>query len=134
MTQDTTPLAAIQRILAADPDLTDFGYGVYEQHRLTRAEAIAQIANERADMLDPRSLLAFAAARTWLRQFDKRKTANGSGTAYGLKHVAEPAIGYTTNGIFIAAAIAEGFTIKRCPDGPNAWINIVQAAFRHGNG
>jgi hypothetical protein len=68
--------------------------------------------------------------RVWLRQFNKTKTLNKrSGTSYGLKHVAEEDIGYITNGVFIAAAIAEGFRVKRCSDNsPNGRLNISKAA------
>jgi hypothetical protein len=46
------------------------------------------------------------------------------GTSYGLKHIAVEEIGYITNGVFIAAAIAEGFRVVRIDDSPNALLNI----------
>jgi len=54
-----------------------------------------------------RSLAQFIVARRWLSQFGKLKSLNKRGSSYGLKHVAAHDIGYVTNGVFIAAAIAE---------------------------
>jgi hypothetical protein len=70
------------------------------------------------------------AARQWLSQFGRIKALNRRGTSCGLKHVAEHDIGYITNGAFIAAAIAEGFTVQRADDGPNACFNISTKAWR----
>ena len=80
----------------------------------------------------PRSLAEFTAARGWLRRFAKIKALNRRGSSYGLKHCAEDDIGYVTNGCFIGAAIAEGFTV-RCTDygSPNAFFNISTEAWRH---
>jgi hypothetical protein len=102
------------------PDLTDFGLGVSRQ----------QIFNvERAKLLEDRSLAQFTRARGWLRKFSKTKAHNGRGDSYGLKHVAEIDIGYVTNGVFIAAALAEGFSVKRNYSGsPNARFNISSKA------
>jgi hypothetical protein len=72
------------------------------------------------------------AARGWLSQFAKIRALNRRGTSYGLKHWAEDDIGYVTNGVFIAAAIAEGFTVHCVEFGsPNAWFNISTEAWRH---
>ena len=107
------------------PDLTDFGLGVSSR----------QIFNvERAKLLEDRSLAQFTLARGWLRKFSKTKAHNGRGTSYGLKHVAGPDIGYVTNGVFIAAALAEGFSVKRdYLNSPNARFNISSKAFSRPN-
>jgi hypothetical protein len=68
-----------------------------------------------------------------LRQFAKMKTLNQRGTSYRLKHVAEEDIGYITNGVLIAAAIAEGFRVERQEESPNALLNIASAAWRGGS-
>ena len=57
------------------------------------------------------------AGRRWRRRFD----------------VAEREIGYITNGVFIAAAIAEGFVVRRVKGTPNARIGISRAAWRGGD-
>jgi len=52
------------------------------------------------------------------------------GGSHGLKHVAEKNVGYITNGVFIAAAIAEGFRAVRIGETPNAWFNISTTAWK----
>lgn len=45
--------------------------------------------------------------------------------SYGLKHDAEKwSGGYVSNGAFIAAAILEGYTVRRFPNSPNCSFNI----------
>src|SRR5664279_3385139 len=77
-------------------------------------------------MLEPRSVDGFQKAREWLSAFTKTSRFNRRATSYGLKHVAEHTIGYVTNGMFIAAALAEGFRID--PRGPSAYFNISRVA------
>ena len=115
--------AALQAVLDAHPDLTAFGFGAWDERRLTPQERAARIAQGRADLFaDPEP---FTRARSWLAGQRQTKRVNrAAGSSYGLKHTAEPDIGYTTNGSFIAAAIAEGFTVQRIPGSPNAWFNI----------
>jgi hypothetical protein len=114
----------IDRTLEREPLLSDNGL----KHRDIGE---AEFLKWREDMRTPRSLAQFMAARGWLRQFSKIKALNRRGTSYGLKHCAEDDIGYLTNGVFIAAAIAEGFTVRRSqPNSPNAWLNISTEAWR----
>jgi hypothetical protein len=81
--------------------------------------------------MDPRSLAAFLGSRCWLRQFNKTKTLTTRGSSYGLKHIAEEDIGYVTNGVFFAAAVAEGFRIKRLSlISPNVMLNISRLPWR----
>jgi hypothetical protein len=124
----------MDRVLEREPQLGDFGFGVWDPRSKTPAERAAELLRDREDMRAPRSLAAFMAARGWLRQFRKIKALNRRGTSYGLKHFAEDDIGYATNGVFIAAAIAEGFTVRRAGaygDSPNAWFNISTEAWRY---
>ena len=121
--------ASIQAAVERFPDLTDFGLGIFDPYRLTPAQRQEQFRKSRADMFARRSLEDFARAKRWLSAQQKTKNVNSSaGSSYWLKHIAEEDIGYTTNGIFIAAAVAAGFTIERCcrPDdeSPNAFFNI----------
>jgi hypothetical protein len=110
---DLTPaeLAAaaidMDRVLEREPLLSDNGFKQL-RGRLRLAEHNAQFLKWREDMRQPRFLAQFMAARGWLRQFGKVKAPNRLETSYGLKHWAEDDIGYVTNGVFIAAAIAEG--------------------------
>jgi hypothetical protein len=72
----------------------------------------------------PASVAAACNLPRRLKSFNKR------GTSYGLKHIAEHDMGYCTNGVFIAAAIAEGFRVRREGRSPNAVFNISTAAWR----
>lgn len=83
------------------------GFGLSGPHKPLN-ERVADLAQSRERLREPGSLAQFMAARGWLRQFDKIKTVNKRGTSYGLKHGAARDIGYVTNGVFIAAALAEG--------------------------
>jgi hypothetical protein len=122
----------MDRVLEREPQLGDFGFGVWDPRSKTPEERIADLRLNRDLIRAPRSLAQFMAARGWLRQFCKIKALNRRGTSYGLKHDAEDDIGYVTNGCFIAAAIAEGFTVRRSqPDSPNAWFNISTEAWRY---
>jgi len=125
------PLANMRAVMASYPQLADFGFGIYQGYRgKPLEERLTIFERDRATLLDDRSLAQFMGARQWLRQFTKTKAVNPrAGSSYGLKHVAEADIGYVTNGVFIAAAAAEGFIVKRCrPDSPNAWFNISSRA------
>ena len=118
-------------VLEREPQLGDNGFKQWDAPS-TRAERAAEFLRWREDMREPKSLAQFMAARGWLKQFRKIKALNRGGTSYGLKHCAEDDIGYVTNGVFIAAAIAEGFTVRRAEhDSPNAWLNISTEAWRH---
>jgi hypothetical protein len=118
----------IDRALELEPQLCDLGLGVPDSPLLTPAERIDWFRHERERIREPQSLAQSMAARSWLRRFSKTKALNRRGTSCGLKHYAEDDIGYVTNGVFIAAAIAEGFTARRT--GPNAWFNISTEAWR----
>jgi len=121
--------ADMDRILEQEPQLNDFGYGVYFGIQ-GQAEQQASFQECRKSIRAPNSLAQFIAARRWLRQFSKRKTICPHGTSYGLKHIAEHTIGYVTNGVFIAAAIAEGFQVRRSDASPNAMFNITSRAWK----
>jgi hypothetical protein len=133
LTPDELASAAIDMdlVLEREPLLSDNGFKQLRGRR-SQAEHEAQFIQWREDMRAPRSLAQFMAARGWLRQFRKIKASNRRGTSYGLKHCAQDDIGYVTNGVFIAAAIAEGFTVRRTEfDSPNAWFNISTEAWRY---
>jgi hypothetical protein len=139
--KDLTPdeLAAAARdmegVLNAEPRLNDYGFGVHDDPSKTPDELMTMFQKYRDDIREPCSLAQFMAARGWLRQFPKTKQLNKRAGSYSLKHVAEHDIGYVTNGVFIAAAIAEGFMVRRIwrwddTDNPNAWFNISRTAWR----
>jgi hypothetical protein len=120
--------AEMERILEQEPQLSDFGFGLADFYK-TREEAAAKFCEDRERIRDPHCLAEFTAARGWLRQFDKLKSFNKRGNSYSLKHIAEHDIGYVSNGVFIAAAIAEGFNVQRIGNSSNAWFNISSTAW-----
>jgi len=71
---------------------------------------------------DARPLAGEGAAPGWGTLLDA--APRRAATSYTLKHEAQEEIGYVTNGMFIAAAIACGFEVMQAKDGPNAWLNI----------
>jgi hypothetical protein len=126
-----TAAADMERVLEQEPQLNDFGFGAHDPRSLTPEERAAYVAKNREFIRAPRSLAQFLAARRWLARFAKLKSLNTRGSSYGLKHVAAHDIGYVTNGVFIAAAIAQCFRVRRIRlDSPNAWFNIASAAWR----
>jgi hypothetical protein len=128
----TKAAADMKRVLSGVSELGDFGFGVFDARKKTVEQRQAELMQERDDIQQPSALAAFVATRIWLRQFSKIKTLNRAGSSYGLKHVAECDVGYITNGVFIAAAIAEGFRVSRIDNSPNAWLNISKAAWGRG--
>jgi hypothetical protein len=131
-TPDQIAVAAadMARILEREPELSDFGYGLSDFEK-TPEERRARFEKDRQAIREPDSLVQFLTACRWLGQFAKIKVLNKRGTSYGLKHIAEKEIGYVTNGVFIAAAIAEGFRVRR--EGrrsPNAVLNISTTAWK----
>jgi hypothetical protein len=119
--------ADLARVMAEWPELSDFGFGTYDEERLTPEARQRNFERDRADLASDRALDGFVAARAWLARWAKTKRLADCGTSYGLKHHAASLIGYVSNGAFICAALAEGFQIER--EGPNALINIDRAAW-----
>ena len=76
----------IDRVLEREPELGDFGFGVWNPRRKTSEERTAELRSDRESIRELRSLAQFMAARGWLRQFSKIKTFNPRGSSYGLKH------------------------------------------------
>jgi hypothetical protein len=114
----------LRAILDDHPELGDFGFGVFRGRSKSPEERAAELARKRDNLLS-HGRDGFERARRWLRDQPRTKLPNRRiGTSYGIKHTAEREIGYITNGQFIAAAIAEGYEIKRDGDGPNAYISI----------
>lgn len=110
-------------ILARHPLLTHFGFGEFnrpftatEKGRNDLLAAIAEIDH----------------ARAWLRTQQSRLTLNPRRSSYGLKHIAERAAGsYISNGALIAAALLEGWKVKRISEiSPNARLNISEKGLR----
>lgn len=122
----------IRKIMDEHPLLNEFGIGTYEPQRQTPAQRAAELADGRARLLESED--ACTKCCEWLSRIERTKSAKKGRGSYGLKHVAEPEIGYVTNGAFIAAAIHCGFPYKMMPHSPNVLFAMskrsVEAARR----
>lgn len=124
--------AAIEAVLAGEPDLSANGFRTYDGRRTSQENADSFQAS-RSKMLQASHLAQFARAVAYLRTLETSKTVSRRGTSYGYKHDAERfheaanphGNAYVANGMFIAAALHLGFTIKRDGESPNAFINIA---------
>jgi hypothetical protein len=136
---DLSEVELLREVTIANPRLCDAGLGIgslWRSERKTVEQRQAEFDKDRAELLNPSDITVaqFAAVRGWLRKWPKTKHINHrNGTSYGLKHVAESSVGYSTNGVFIAAAYAEGF-ISELPDDTeklNLCLNIPAKAWEH---
>jgi hypothetical protein len=121
--------ADMARIMAEHPDLNILGFGVHSLRRMSAARQAAELAERRRELLEPAALAQFEKARAWLaRQGRTCNISSSAGSSYGIRHVAENTIGYVANGVFIAAAYAEGFRVRHIETSPHAWLNISKAS------
>lgn len=111
----------ISGVIAKYPTLNSFGFGAFEQNKLSFSEKNAKIAEGQNRLLDGAEEVAFVVE--WLQDVEKTKGITQR-TSYGLKHDAERSRGaYISNGAFIAGAVIAGFKIG-CTDGPNCCFNM----------
>jgi hypothetical protein len=117
-------LGQINAIMAQEPTLTTFGFGIYSGYRRESPEKRAEIfRGDRQALID--EIDRVQATCEWIdANLYTRKSINPYHTSYGLKHIAERDIGYITNGVFIAAMIACGYRYR--VDGPNAVFNVSE--------
>jgi hypothetical protein len=117
----------IASILADYPDLCANGFrfeSSYPQH----------FDLWRAEMTEPDCIAQFERASEFLLKHCKSRKSCASPSSYAWKHVAErwhkimhPGQNpYVSNGVFIVAAAAHGYIIKRIPNSPNCFLNISQ--------
>jgi hypothetical protein len=109
-------IEAIKQAVERFPELTAFGFGVFDEARLSPVEREISFREERQNMFTAQALVYFQKAVDWLSRQQKTKTSNQrAGTSYGIKHKMEAGDGrnYVPNGIFIAAAHACGFKVVR---------------------
>ena len=126
---------AIARVLGGYPDLTTFGFGVYDGRWKTEEQRAAELQAGREDFMTDRVREQFERAVEFLSQIEPRATINFQiGSSYGLKHRCEAwhrrrrpdSDPYVPNGVFIAAAAHLGFRVYRSRDPyhPNAAFNF----------
>jgi hypothetical protein len=117
--------AAVEAVLAAHPDLSAYGIGLYHGEK-TLAERRAEQARWREDMLCPDELVQFEDACRFIAETGIRKTVNRRHSSYGWKHIAEKwAETYICNGVMIAAAYHMGVAVK-INDSPNPMLSIKE--------
>lgn len=130
-TKFTVERAAIEAVMTKEPNLTHFGFGVFDSHKKTPEVRKSELAEGRQSMLTAHAVDEFMRACEYLARRGKRATISKSGTSYGLKHAAERyhrnkdgnGDNYIANGMLIAAAVHLGFKVR--PVGPNAYLNIA---------
>ena len=123
--------AAIEAVMVKEPNLTHFGFGVFDDHKKTLEQRAVEFANGRQSMLGSHAVDEFMRACEYLAQREKRASISKSSSSYGLKHEAEQfhvrkngsGDNYVANGMLIAAAVHLGFKIQQA--GPNAYLNIA---------
>lgn len=124
---------AIEAVLAGQPELCANGFRS-SWRRWTPEEEAEYFRTSRAAMTHTAYVQQFARAVAFLQTKAKSATVPRKRTSYGYKHDAEgfhettnpghdP---YVANGMFIAAALHLGFTVKRDRASPNAFINIAE--------
>jgi hypothetical protein len=119
----------IKAVIEKIPQLTDFGIGLYEQGRgLSPDERAEEFRRHQQDLID--SAASCTLVCQWLANLEKTKTINERHSSYGLKHMAARAIGYVTNGVFIAAAVHCGFPYRLHPESPNVCFGISERSIR----
>ncbi len=110
----------LQKVMADYPDLGDFGF--FYKSKLS-GYSPEEFQEQRKGLKE--SSETFDLCVGWIAtNLTPRKTINNDCSAYGIKHMAEPEIGYSTNGVFIAALIHCGYQFRRLPNNPNAWFNV----------
>jgi hypothetical protein len=115
----------MREVLEILPDLTLTGFGLegkYVGGRWVRPVCPEAFQAQRDAMFLSEVLSAFEDGREWLRPYRKARACRVS--ARGLKHDAAKDIDYVTTGLFIAAAFAESFKVKRWRIGSDGLINV----------
>jgi hypothetical protein len=113
----------IASVIRQVPSLTSFGIGLFHNGKgMSPDEKKAAMQQSQNELLDARDQCSKIC--DWLRSIGKIKSINTRHTSYGLKHIAANAIGYTSNGEFICAAIHMGFDYRIV--GPNAQFNMSE--------
>jgi hypothetical protein len=115
--------ASIQDVMKEFPDLTYFGFGIFNGFR--EQKSLDEIAKERKELESATKQIE--AARSWIKSnCAERKTANKNLWSYSLKHIIEDAVNlYISNGSCIAAFILEGYKVTRPAGwGPNCAFNV----------
>lgn len=137
---------AVRKVLDTVPQLTEQGFDSWygnrsAERKMTPSERKAAFQARRKAALGNWAMDQFELAWIYLAQQERRKTINHDFGSYQLKHRAEDLSrklgmythlgNYVSNGMLIAAAYVQGFSVKRASfDSPNARFNISSKTIR----
>lgn len=112
----------IATVLAANPELTEYGMGVPRDVR-TPEDVDTYLRASRLRLLNRAAICSRLCG--WLAGLERTKNVNGQLSSYDLKHLAEAALGgYVANGEVIVAALHTGLKMKVYPGSPNVSFNV----------
>jgi len=121
----------IDRVLRLEPELSDFGIGVYGGGEMPPAERSAKLLKDRASLRASSDRIEAAFEYLSEMCIKRNKSINETSSSYGLKHVVERDIGYITNGQFITAAIIAGYKYKKYNGSPNVCFNMSESPWKN---
>ena len=118
-------MRTLQSVMAQEPTLSRFGFGVYAG--IPEADREAHLAESRQALRNHETRVKEICEWIWLH-LRPIQSLNSHRSSYGLKHFVEDDIGYVANGEFIAAMLMRGYRYAK--DGPNAWFNVSEKAVK----
>lgn len=132
--QRTVIRTVLEPVVEANHGITTHGYGIPDRYSFTDGYR-DEFDRSRDQFFEDSYCDQFELALVMLQVADKRKSLNRDYTSYGLKHTAEQISrkygfrkdlkDYVSNGVFIAAAMYEGFEVRQIRWGSlNAFLNI----------
>jgi hypothetical protein len=118
-------MRTLDEIMAQEPTLSRFGFGVYDGIPL--ADRGAALANSRQELRQRAGRVHEICE--WIRQHLRpTHRANPYRSSYGLKHIVEQDLDYVANGELIAAMLMCGYRFVKI--GPNARFNLSEKTVR----
>lgn len=116
--------------MSKEPQLSFFGIGVYGEENLSREEYLGKLRELRNELR--RNSQRVEQVANWLRSnVMPVKTINTKRTSYGLKHITERHLKtYIGNGVFIAAALVEGYQYQILCGGPNVSFGMSERSLK----
>ncbi len=131
----------IRRIMEVETHVTTAGYGIAWSHYPTGAEQRKAFDQQRAELLGDSAADQFELALKYLSRMERRQSINRDYTTYNLKHQAERLSrdrglfvhlgNYVSNGVFIVAALAAGFEVRRVAwDSLSGYANITTRSIK----
>ena len=134
--------AQIWAVREANPELSRYGFGVYEENRISVMEWRKRKAESRAEMLGAQAIAEFERACEFLLQLQKTQAPTRVLTSYKLKHSAERwhrhrgiegrwDRDYVSNGMLLTAAYHLGFQVRRTSRTSfSGYLNVSTASVR----